>query len=84
MSAVDVLAVMDAASNVLRMDPTADPQLQLEQARAAVAELIEAAWRADSKLLHLTEHQLRGEICAETREDWRALHAALAGVGGGK
>lgn len=45
---VDVLAVMDAACCVLATDKTADPQRQLEQARAAVAELIEAASCGDS------------------------------------
>lgn len=40
---VDVLAVMDAACCVLAIDKCADPQKQLEQARAAIAELIEAA-----------------------------------------
>lgn len=40
---VDVLAVMDAACCVLAIDRKADPQRQLEQARAAIAELIESA-----------------------------------------
>jgi len=39
---VDVLAVIDAACCVLALDKHADPQCQLAEARAAVAELIEA------------------------------------------
>lgn len=40
---VDVLAVMDAVSSILRINATFDPQRQHEAARAAVADVLHLA-----------------------------------------
>jgi len=60
--AVDVLAVMDGACEVLRRKGSRSPEL--ENARAAVAELIEA-----SSQVH---HAIAGN------EDWGRLWSAIA------
>ena len=93
---VDVLAVMDAACCVLAIDKCADPQKQLEQARAAIAELIEVcsltvdfAWEPGRYALYDKNDNVYGidryasEYEAENARE-ELIRAALARVGGGK
>jgi hypothetical protein len=66
---MDVLAVMDAACCVLAIDKKADPQKQLEQARAAVAELIHVAGEESTE----TEYAETVDGAANlTAHDWIA------------
>ncbi|WP_459061826.1 hypothetical protein [Stenotrophomonas sp. PSU-St15] len=70
---VDVLAVMDIAATSI--EHSGGDVAYLRQARAAVAELIEAA-----KYLHIVTAGLSGNVDANERA---ALAAALARVKGG-
>lgn len=81
-----VLAVMDAAACLLRTDPTADPQRQLEKARAAVAELIEAHRSLHRFVTDFHNGRFGAHGYAVVKlaaEHMAASAAALARVGGG-
>jgi len=52
------------------------------EARDAVAELIEAAKRANETLGHAYHTVLSGEIAENAHEDYQRLDAALARIGG--
>lgn len=69
---VGVLAVMDAACCVLAIDKLADPQKQLEQARADVAELL-AAGKVMRRGRHISrmEDSPDGEACGLCGHNWR-------------
>lgn len=93
MSAVDVLAVLGKACELHANGAYADAwEVGLDgiaEARAAVAELIEAAEAAHHHLKELrrrvsaTSHD-DADYLTEVESDTSALHAALAGVGGAK
>lgn len=86
MIGVDVLAVMDAACCVLATDKKADPKKLLQQARAAVAELIkccevtvksfEALGRTDNVMSQIEAHDACERALIEQK-------AALARAQGG-
>jgi len=79
---VDVLAVMDEAAR--HADGGSAPLNgdAIRQARAAVAEMIEAAKRANETLGHAYHTVLSGEIAENAHEDYQRLDAALARIGG--
>lgn len=78
---VNVLAVMDQTSRVLRRNLVGMPR-DVEAARAAVAELIEAVNSAafNATSLRLNDHQ----TCIRVKpEYWASILSALARVKGG-
>lgn len=84
--AVDVLAVMDRANNILVAHVPHDKRkVALRDARDAVAELVEAARRITEAHAHSSECNLatvRGRL--EFSRRMRGLEAALARIGGAK
>ena len=82
---IDVLAVMDVAATAI--ENSGGNVAYLRQARAAIAELIEAASAAE---FHLSrEHRSpmtvdAADYLTEVESDRNKLRAALANVGGGK
>lgn len=81
MSGVDVLALMDRLSYALQ--DRAGIVVQVNAARAAVAELIEAAGKASATLSHAYHTQLVGGLAETAHSDYQKLDAALARVTGG-
>lgn len=84
---VDVLAVMDRAR--LFTDPQSDGgeafRDEVSLARAAIAELIEAAREGSATLGHIYHTTpLHPELDQYAHDGYQRLDAALARVGGGK
>lgn len=82
MSSVDVLAVMDRAIVFAERTGSAEDLANAREARAAVAELIEAAEDAQLSLAHLTQTTERGYSHEECEEHSARLFTALARVTG--
>lgn len=79
---VDVLAVMDRAAGLhWDHEENADAE-DMEAARAAVAELIEAATNASATLCHAYHTTLTGQLADHAHEGYQRLDAALARIGG--
>ena len=87
---VDVLAVMDSCTDELEKQPGCyyTDAAKLQEARAAIAELIEAAAevRAAHRELPSVDHptEIRQEGEARIGRAHYALESAIARVGGGK
>lgn len=88
MAGVDVLKALEAAAETLEwasstqhMDAS-DEARDLWAARAAVAELIEAARRAGRSAVVMHDDRQREVVCIQPA-DWTALAAALRNVQGG-
>lgn len=79
---VDVLAVLDDAFTFCAGQNSGPTENEMRQARAAVAELIDAATKASATLGHAYHTVLSGEIAEHAREDYQRLDAALARIGG--
>ena len=85
---VDVLAVMDSCTDELEKQPGCyyTDAAKLQEARAAIAELIEALRKAEDRLGVLIESDTEdhGGAAPEDVAAWEACNAAIARVGGGK
>lgn len=84
---VDVLAVMDSCTDELEKQPGCyyTDAAKLQEARAAIAELIEAAREASGTLGHVYHTTpLRHDLEQYAHDGYQRLDAALARVGGAK
>lgn len=79
---VDVLATLDDAA--MRVEAIHGPTAvyALREARAAVAELLEAARQASATLGHAYHTTLTGQLSEYAHTDYQRLDAALAKFGG--
>lgn len=76
--AVDVLGVMDAAQCALEIDARSEQAEEINEARAAVAELIDVASRFDS----YKSSDFVDTSILDNEDLWNRLSAALARVKG--
>ncbi len=79
---VDVLAVMDRL--ICEVPMGCGHIKAIGEARAAVAELVEAARQASATLGHAYHTTLAGQLAEYAHTDYQRLDAALAKFGGAK
>lgn len=81
-TSVDVLAVMEQAACALRIDARHEQGEDMEIARAAVAELIEASEAYANGEYHDIEIESRCDYSSRRRKERYRVNAALARVKG--